>query len=67
MKKCKVCGDKTKNGFNIDLKRTPICESCANSIMLQQSKWLVDNYREIEFVSTHPLNEINKKNNGYKR
>lgn len=44
MKKCKVCGDKTKVVFNIQLRATPICENCANAIFLQQAKsWAVGN------------------------
>lgn len=39
MKKCKVCGKKTEVVFNINFKATPICESCATSIFLQQSQW----------------------------
>jgi hypothetical protein len=38
-KKCKVCGDKTKTIFNIEFKATPICESCATSIFIQQADW----------------------------
>ena len=39
MKKCKVCGEKTEVVFNINFKATPICESCATSIFLQQAQW----------------------------
>lgn len=39
MKKCKVCGTKTKTIFNIDLKSVPICEQCATSIFIQQAAW----------------------------
>ncbi len=42
LKKCKICGEKTKNVFNIDFNATPICESCATSIFLQQAKWYVE-------------------------
>lgn len=38
MKKCKVCGEKTEVIFNINFKATPICESCATSIFLQQAQ-----------------------------
>jgi hypothetical protein len=44
MKKCKVCGAKTKVVFNINFKATPICEGCATSIFLQQAKWYADCY-----------------------
>ncbi len=33
---CVVCGDKTQVRFNIRFKGTPICESCANAITMQQ-------------------------------
>jgi len=36
MKKCKVCGEKTQVIFNINFKATPICESCARAITMQQ-------------------------------
>lgn len=39
MKKCKVCGDRTNSIFNINFKATPICESCAKRIFLQQAVW----------------------------
>jgi hypothetical protein len=39
MKNCKVCGDKTNSGFNIDFKLVPICEGCAAAIFLQQAQW----------------------------
>lgn len=39
MKECKVCGQKTEIVFNIQFKATPICESCAVSICLQQVVW----------------------------
>lgn len=42
MKECKVCGDKTEVVFNIDFKATPICESCATAIFLQQAKWYTE-------------------------
>ena len=40
-KKCKVCGKKTKNVFNISFKAVPICESCACSITAQQVTWMI--------------------------
>lgn len=39
MKKCKVCGEKTKIVFNIDFKAIHICEGCATSIFVQQAIW----------------------------
>ena len=41
MKNCKICGDQTKNVFNIDFSAVPICEGCANAIFLQQATWYV--------------------------
>ena len=43
MGKCKVCGNDTEVVFNIKFKATPVCESCATSIFLQQAKWYVEN------------------------
>lgn len=51
IKKCKVCGDKTKVAFNINFEAISICENCAASIFLQQAKWYVETQREIS--STH--------------
>lgn len=39
--KCKVCGEPTSNRFNINFDATPICEDCANRVLLQQAQWLV--------------------------
>lgn len=39
MKPCKLCGTRTNNGFNINFKLTPVCESCATAITMQQVKW----------------------------
>lgn len=36
---CKVCGSETTTVFNINLTATPICESCAASIFIQQAQW----------------------------
>ena len=38
---CRVCGEETPWVFNIKFKATPICESCANAITLQQVTDLV--------------------------
>lgn len=43
MKECKVCGTNTKVIFNIKFKETPICDSCATAIFLQQAKSYVEN------------------------
>jgi hypothetical protein len=40
MKKCKLCDAYTKNEFNIKFKLVPICEDCANAILLQQAEYL---------------------------
>jgi hypothetical protein len=39
-KKCKVCDEKTISAMNINFKAVPICNSCANSIMIQQATLL---------------------------
>lgn len=39
MKKCKVCGTKTKTIFNINLNAVPVCEHCAMLIFIQQAEW----------------------------
>ena len=39
MRKCKICGEKTNVVFNINLKKTHICEGCAASIFIQQAQW----------------------------
>lgn len=38
---CVFCGDETQNVFNIELKKTHICENCVNAIIMQQVKDLV--------------------------
>lgn len=39
---CKVCDRFGPTAFfNIKFQRTPICESCADSITVQQVTWLV--------------------------
>lgn len=42
MKKCKVCGAKTKVVFNINLQAVAICEDCATNIFMQQAKWYAE-------------------------
>ena len=41
MKNCKICKTKTKNIFNIDFVATPICDDCADAIMLQNAVYYV--------------------------
>lgn len=36
---CRVCGEPTKNTFNISFSKARICEDCAVSIFLQQAQW----------------------------
>jgi hypothetical protein len=60
MKKCKVCGAKTKVVFNINFKATPICEDCATSIFLQQAKW----YAEMQ-VQKLPISSFCHHNGTY--
>lgn len=42
MKKCKICNTPTDTVFNISFKAVPVCESCAASIFVQQSRWYVE-------------------------
>lgn len=46
MEPCKICGDETCSAFNIDFKRVPICEYCANRIFIQQAEWFVNENRK---------------------
>ena len=55
--KCKICKSETENFFNIHLKKTPICEACADYIFTQQAKWLSD----IVFKLTSKHSEIYNK------
>lgn len=41
MKDCKLCGEPTKNLFNISFRPTPICEPCAATVFLQQAQYYV--------------------------
>ena len=36
---CKLCGNETNSGFNINFELIPICEKCAITIFLQQANW----------------------------
>lgn len=49
MKKCVICKSETNSIFNIGFKATPICESCAVSIFIQQAVWYTK--QEIKQVS----------------
>lgn len=40
---CIVCGEPTKNIFNISFSPARICEYCAKSIFLQQAQWYTQN------------------------
>lgn len=55
---CKVCGEKTAIGFNINFKRLPICEHCARVIFIQQAAWFMDNV---------PMPEPNKSSKNKKQ
>ncbi len=49
MNTCKVCDQSVSCAhFNIDFKPVPICESCANSITLQQTEDLIKNAPDAE-------------------
>lgn len=39
---CRVCGEPTKNRFNISYSAAPICEYCAESIFIQQAAWYLN-------------------------
>jgi len=39
---CKTCGKETNQVFNIGFKAVPICNSCANTIAMQQLGWLIE-------------------------
>lgn len=41
MRNCKICDRETETGFNIGFNLVPICEDCAASIFIQQSRWYV--------------------------
>lgn len=45
---CRLCGVKTKVGFNIDFKLIPVCESCATSIFIQQATWYAKNSKAVK-------------------
>lgn len=40
---CRVCGEKTSQGFNIKLELAYICESCERTIVIQSVKYTYDN------------------------
>ena len=72
MKKCKLCDEKTDVSFNIDFKKTPICEECATAIFLQQANWYAEQQKKklnipdviqrSEQVCNHPLHNRQKAN-----
>lgn len=41
--KCKICGKKTKQVFNIELKAIKICEDCERSIVKQSIVYTYSN------------------------
>jgi hypothetical protein len=43
---CRVCGNPTKNLFNISFSKAPICEYCAESIFIQQANWYVEKSKQ---------------------
>jgi len=51
MKKCKLCGEKTRCIVNISFRATPVCNACCNSVMLQQAQFLVQNDKTKEIKS----------------
>ena len=60
IKKCKLCDEPTDTGFNINFKLTPICESCANSIFLQQASWLTKQTMQTKTYSKKEIKNIKK-------
>ena len=45
MSNCKVCNKETNIVFNINWKKTSICNNCANAITLQQIQDLITHKR----------------------
>lgn len=58
MNKCKLCNNETNIIFNIKFKAMPICQSCADSISLQNIQDLLTNN------SIRVENRVIKKNGG---
>lgn len=58
MNKCKLCNTETNIIFNIRFKRTPVCQSCADSISLQNIQDLFSKN------SIRVENRVIKKNGG---
>jgi ribosome-binding protein aMBF1 (putative translation factor) len=48
MDKCELCGKDTNSVFNINLKMKFVCDSCANSIVIQQVRDLIRKQEETE-------------------
>ena len=46
--KCKLCGKETNIRFNINFEAVPVCDSCANQIVLQQVQDLV-RHQEVDY------------------
>jgi ribosome-binding protein aMBF1 (putative translation factor) len=46
MSECELCKRDTKSVFNINLKMTFVCDSCANSIVTQQVRDLIRKQEE---------------------
>lgn len=51
-KPCKICDSPTAYVFNINLTSVPICDECANSVLLQQAQFLVT---RIEWQPEKPI------------
>lgn len=49
MKKCKVCGDKTKWVVNINLKAVAVCHKCSKAIFIQTADWFIKNDNDGKF------------------
>ena len=42
MLECKLCDNKTSALFNIGFKQVPICDECADTVVIQQVQYLVN-------------------------
>jgi len=43
LESCTICGQLTPNVFGINFKAIPVCETCADSISLQQVNYVIQN------------------------
>ena len=44
---CKICGDDSEDSiFEIKFKMVHVCNECADTIFLQQARWLIDSKKK---------------------